>query len=279
MRSFVALGAISLVGAAALFACGDDSSGDGTAGTSGAGGSAGTAGGAGTAGSAGTAGGGAGGTAGTGGGGGTGGAPAAPASNCTGCVQLTIQLPATPINATNGTSIGYQFGAAATAAPFDLTDVTSITWRVQALTTNANFFVQPYLQNGPPEDAAYNGSYAAISPLTAAAFAPGQWVDVTLNVAALASGGGADAGADAGGDAGDAGGTPITAFDKSVTRAIGLNLGGTATAGAGQVSVEVDSVTVVGTSNFTTKPFTADVEGLTLNNYQNIPGALPTAFH
>lgn len=284
MRSFVALGVVSMVAVASMAACGDDSS-DARPGLGGTGGATGGTSGGGTGGAtAGTSAGGTGGVA-AGGAGGTGGAPTAPASNCTGCVQLTMPAGGTlPTGATNFQA-GYIFSAPATAAPFDLSDVTTITWRVQALTTSANYYIQPILQNAPPEDPAYAfGFYPGNIALTAAAFAPGAWVDVVLDVAAIGTVVG-DAGADAGEpppvavDAGDAG-IVLTAFDKSRTRTIGLNVGALPTTPAGSiVSIEVDSVTVAGTSNFTTKTFTANAEGLTLNLYQQPTGTLPPAFH
>ena len=281
MRSFLTYGAISLVGIAALYACGDDSGGDGTVSTAGTGGQGGSAGG-GMGGSSGGmsmsgAGGGGAGMAGSG----AGGAPSIPASNCTSCVQLSVVIPATPVSATNGSQGGYIFSAPATAAPFDLTNVTSITWHVQVLTPNAAYFVQPFLQNAPPEDPAYAfGSYPAQVALTAAAFPAGTFVDVAMAITALPGGsGGGDAGADAG-DAGDAGGSAtLTAFDKSKVRTIGLNVGAGPTSPAGVVSVEVNEVTVAGTSNFQTKTFDTGVDGLSLNMYMVPAGTLPPAAH
>jgi hypothetical protein len=195
---------------------------------------------------------------------------------------LSVVIPATPVSATNGSQGGYIFSAPATAAPFDLTNVTTITWRVQALTTGATFYVQPFLQNAPPEDPMYlYGSYPAQVALTPAAFASGMFVDVPMAISALPGGGGADAGADSGaGDAGDAGGTVLlTAFDKSKVRTIGLNVGAGPTSPAGVVSVEVSEVVVAGTSNFTSKTFDTGVDGLALNMYMVPPGTLPPAFH
>src|SRR5262249_5779846 len=155
-------------------------------------------------------------------------------------------IPATPLDATNMLSQAtYAFSAPATAAPFDLTNVTTITWRVQALTNNANYYVKPFFQNRPPEDSTYKGDYAETAAmLTATAFAPGAWVDLAVNVAALSGGSSAaDAGTDGGSvDAGDAGSSAPTgtlaAFDKSKTRYVGLYVGALAAAGAGLVSVE-----------------------------------------
>jgi hypothetical protein len=289
MRSFLTYGFISLVGVAALYACGDDS-GDGSPATGGSGGSAG----AGTGGSAGgsnmAGSGGGGGSAGsTGGTAGAGGAPnvTPPASNCTGCVQLSTPIPATPLDTTNMLSQAtYAFSAAPTAAPFDLTNVQTITWRVQALTTNANYYVKPFFQNRPPEDSTYKGDYGEMAVmLTPAAFPAGTWMDIAVNVAALPGGSsGADAGVDGGtADAGDAGAAApagtLAAYDKSLTRYVGLYVGALAAAGAGLVSVEVDSVTVVGTSNFTTQDFATNPGNFIIDTgYQSPVGALAPAF-
>src|SRR5262249_35621542 len=97
--------------------------------------------------------------------------------------------------------------------------------------------------------------------------------------------GGADAGADGGvdagstaADAGDAGTAVLTAFDKSKVRVVGLAVGGLAAASGQLVSVEVDSVTVAGTSNFTTKDFAAGVDRWPANtSYQSPPGSTATA--
>jgi hypothetical protein len=267
-----------------MVACGDDSSDDRPS----LGGSGGTSGGTGgTGGTAGVTNGGTGGTsnAGTGGTsaagtGGTGGAPEVPASNCNGCVQLTVPYGGTlPTGATNFQA-SYEFTAAPTAAPFDLSNVDTITWRVQALTTGATYFVQAYIQNGPPENASYSGAYEGNVNLTAAGFPADSWVDVSVDVGALAGGFG-DAGAPIDAGAGDSdAGVVLTAFDKAYARAIGLQVGATgATTGSGVVSVEIDSVTVTGSSNITTKTFDAGTEGLTLNTYQAPTGSAPAAFH
>jgi hypothetical protein len=277
MRSFVALGLVSLVGFAGMAACGDDD-GDGGPIVS-RGGSGGTAGrgGAGGGGAGGGGGGGAGGVA--GGAGGGGGAPQAPAANCTGCVQLSVPVGGTlPTGATNFQA-GFQFNATAPAAPFDLTDVETITWRIQALTTNASYYVQLFMQTAPPEDPAYAyGFYAGNVALTPAAFAPGAWVDVSIDVGAIGA-----PGADAGDeepdvDAGDGGVTLLTAFDKSKARAIGIQVGALPTVPAGFVSIEVDSITVTGTSNFTSKTFNTTAEDMALNNYLAPPTTPAPAF-
>jgi hypothetical protein len=284
MRSFLTLGCISLVTVAAFVACGDDSNGPtGTAGTAGAGGGAGAAGSAGAGGGAGS-----GGSSGTGSGGtaGTGSVTPPPPTNCTGCLQLTVPIPATPIDTANSrTAVQAAFTTGPTAAAYDLTNVTAITWRIQVLTPDANFFIQPFVQDGPPEDPGYlySASSPALIPLTATAFPAGSFANVTLDIAALGGGtAGADAGADGGADsgavdagvvadAGDGGVQTLTAFDKSKVRIIGINVGGLAAAAGQQVSIEIDSVTVEGTSNFTAKTFDTTVEGLTLNTYYNFP--------
>jgi len=184
-------------------------------------------------------------------------------------VQLSVAINATPPAGAMNNQAGFIFSAPATAAPFDLSEVDTITWRVQALTPNAQYFVQPILQTAPPEDPTYAfGVYPAQVALTPAAFPAGMFVDVVLDVGAIGGVVG-DAGADAGGGEPEAdAGAVLTAFDKSKTRTIGLNVGAQAAAPVGLVSVELDAVTVVGTSNFTSKTFTANAEGLTLNMYQ-----------
>lgn len=113
----------------------------------------------------------------------------------------------------------------------------------------------------------------------------------------LSGGGAADAGADAA-DAGDAGtatagdasvgdagagadaGGLLTAFDKSKVRVFALNVGSIAAA-AGVVSVEVQSVTLTGTSpNFSNVDFSTGLNGLSANNYLALPGTQfpPVAF-
>jgi hypothetical protein len=286
MRSFLTYGLISLGAVAALYACGDDS-GDGstsTGGTSSVGGSAGAGGSGGAAGNAGTAGVGGGGAAGSAGSG----AVVVPMANCTQCVQLTTPIPAAPLDTAGMRSQAtYALSAPMTAAPFDLTNVTTITWRVKALTPNANYYVQAFLQNRPPEDSSYKGDYTeAPVPLTPATFTADAWVDVVVNVAAQPgpAGSGADAGADGGADAGDAGpaapaGT-LPAFDKSKTRYVGLYVGALAAGHPGLASVEIDSVTVVGTSNLVTQTFDTNVGAMVIDTgYQSPPGAVAPAWH
>lgn len=291
MRNILTFGALSLAMAAGIAACGDDDGGDspsngGTAGRAGAAGNGGTAGGG-----AGGAPGGAGGTAGTGGAGGAAPLPAIPDATCEGCVQLTVSNnSATPPAGATQNQAGYIFIAAPTAAPFDLSQVETITWRIQVLTPDAAFFVQPFIQSAPPEDPNYAFGFfpTAVTTLPATAFPAGEWRDVVLDVGAIGAVVGLDAGADGGDastgeppapavDAGDAGPVVLTAFDKAFTRQIGLNVGAQPAAPRGWVSIQVDSVTVEGTSNFTTKTFDTGVDTLQLNNYQVPTGTLPPA--
>ena len=224
----------------------------------------------------------------------------APAADCTGCVQLTASVPATITDTMLMENVvQFQFPPPPAAMPpFDLSNVTAITWRVRALTNDPSFFVRPLVQNSPPEAADYNlGAIGQRAMLTATAFPPGSWQDVTLD---LSAGGSADAGVDAdagdasaggagglvaaGGSAGAAGaggaGATLTAFDKSKVRVFALNIGSIAAA-AGLVSVEVQSVTLTGTSpNFSNVDFSTGLNGLTANNYLALPGTqFPPAPH
>lgn len=264
MRSFLTYGFISLVGVAALYACGDDDGGGATS-TGGQGGSAG-AGTGGSAGNAGSAGGGAGGSSGTAGNGGAGGAPPV-ATNCTGCVSFEI-----PFAAASQAAL-YQIVYAAPGLDFSNA---VITWKVQVLAgANANLFVKPQIQNGMALN--YAGYYnAPPTPLTAATFPAGTFVDVVLNTAAIpAVGGGAvDAGTDGGAvDAGDAGAAPAAGgFDKSKVEQLQIQFGSTAAfTGTQNLAVEIDSVAITGVTGTTGATFTTGVEGLTLNNYMGSP--------
>jgi hypothetical protein len=268
MRSIVALGVVSLAVAAGLVACGDDSSDDRPS----LGGSGGTSGG--SAGSGGAAGGGAGGTGGgtggtSAGGGGAGGA--GPSITCTGCLELELPVVA------GASNLGFQFNINAPAAPLDLSDST-VTWKVQLLPAdaNANFFVQTYVANGPPEDPGYAfNNYANYTALTTAGFPAGTWVDIVHDVGALPAAGGSDAGADSGPE-GDGGVVPITAFDNSVVRAVGIQIGAAmANTTTGTVRILVDSVTFTNATGAPAGTFTVDAEGLTANNYQMLPGVTP----
>lgn len=270
MRSFLTYGLISLVGVAALYACGDDS-GDGTTtpgtgGTSGAGGSAGVGGGAGSTGVGGGAG------SGVSGGGGSGGVASVPA-NCTGCVELEV-----PFTAPAQAAL-YQI--VYPAPGLDFSNAT-ITWSVQLLAGgDPNLFIKLQIQNGVA--LGYQGYYGApATVLTAANFAPGQWVNVTLNTATIpaVAGGAGDAGApDGGADAGDSGVVaPVAgAFDKSKVEQLQFQLGSTATfTGSQNLAVEIDSVVITGVTGTTGATFNAGVEGLALNNYGGSPTPVGT---
>lgn len=294
MRSLITLGVVSLVGVAGMVACGDDDSGDGPVATAGTGGAGGSTGGTGGTAGANVGGGGTGGT--NVGGGGAGGAaplPPVPTADCTGCVQLTVSNNSTVlVDGATQNQAGYIFVAAPAADPWDLSDIQSITWSIQALTPNAAYFVQPFLQTAPPEDPAYGGAFPPGIPLAPATFPAGEFVDVTIDVAAI---GVTVIPNDAGADAGDAGvtvipvdnfvdagsadaGVTLSGFDKRFTRFVGLNVGANVGAPLGWVSVVVDSVTVNGgTTTFPNKTFTSGIEELQLNMYQVPPGTLPPA--
>src|SRR4051812_10951374 len=192
MHTYFSCAAITCLTAAALFGCGDDT-GALPVGNAGAGGNAGGGGASGSAGNAGTA-------------GTTAMLPPAlmaPQADCTGCVQLTASVPATLTDMTLMENVvQFQFPPPPAAMPpFDLSNVTAITWRVRALTNDPSFFVRAIVQNSPPEAADYSlGALGDRAMLTAAAFPPGTWVNVTLDLSGTGS---ADAGVEA--DAGDAG--------------------------------------------------------------------------
>lgn len=287
MRSFVALGILSLVGVASLAACGDDESSPNTGnGGSGGSGTAGSAGNAGEGGSAGTAGNGNGGTAGNAGSAGSGGGVVAP---CTTCVELVVPLTGTPVAPAPLEQATFQFNAAATAAPWNFS-AGSVTWRVQVLAddVNANYFLQTIAQNGPPEDEDYSGGiYTGFTALSAANFPAGQWRDVTLDIGAYPlPAGAADAGpaVDAGEGEGDGGvvappGATAT-FDKRIVRAIGLQVGAAAAnTTAGEVRIFVDSVTFTNVDGTPAGTFAAGVDGLTLNDYQQPVGTPTPIYH
>lgn len=272
MRSFLTYGFISLVGVAALYACGDDSGDGSTTPQGGSGGSAGTAGAGGGAGTAGMAGAG-GGSSGSAGMGGSGGAPPVP-TNCTGCVSMEI-----PFTAASQAAL-YQIVYAAPGLDFSNA---TITWKVQVLAgNNANLFVKPQIQNGMALN--YAGYYnAPMTALTATPFAANTFVDVVLNTASIPAvgGGGGDAGVDAGAlaDAGDAG-TPAPAaggFDKTKVEQLQIQFGSTAAfTGTQNLAVEIDSVAITGVTGTTGATFTTGVEGLVLNNYPNSPTPVGT---
>ena len=123
MRSILAFGALSLVTAAGVFACGDDDNGgpSGTAGRGGTAGAGGASGGTGGA-SGGTGGAATGGTAGVGGG--TAQLPPLPTATCSGCVVLTVSNnSATLVDGATQNQAGFLFSSPATAAPWDLSAV------------------------------------------------------------------------------------------------------------------------------------------------------------
>jgi hypothetical protein len=296
MRTFVAFGIVSLVGAG-MVACGDDDTGGGPGvGGSSNGGSAGSAGagGAPTGGSAGT--GGAAGTAGNGGGtGGSGGPPpdVAPLATCTGCVELIAPVigPRSADNVADEAS--YIFSL---VAPVDFSDAV-ITWRIAAVQPNAGYSVVIFAQNGQVLN--FAGVYADTA-LQPTAFPANEFREISLDVGAIAPAPG-DAGVpdasvappvdpgpgtDAGADAGDAG-APVSTppnvtegFDKSQIIQIGIFVGVNETfIGNTTVRVAVDQVTITGVPGQADRTFTAGAEGLTINQYNVPPGTPAPVFH
>lgn len=277
-----------MVGAAAMFACGDDDSDGNTAGaggTAGVGGSAGTGGGAGSAGTGGGAG-----TAGTAGQGGTAGSGGSPSlATCTGCIEIAVPVSGGNSTANLADQAIFQFTLPAAT---DFSNAV-ITWKVMALENNDNFFVGAFAQNGPPLHPNYDGVYPGTPParqnLTAAAFPPNAWTNVVLDLSAYrAAVTAADAGADAAppvvvadaGDAGAAAGLDPGLYDKSVTLFYGLQVGNNAAfTGAGTIHIAIDSVTITGVPGVTDKTFTTGVDALGLNTYQLPPGTLAPVHH
>lgn len=296
MRSIVTLGVVSLVVAAGMVACGDDSSDDGPS-LGGSGGTSSGAGGGGTGGapggSGGTGGTPSGGTGGTSGGtGGTGGSGpnTDPLATCTGCVELIAPL--TGPNDNGGTTneadqVGYQF-AAPTGTVIDFSDAV-ITWRVAAVAPDANTSITLYAQNG--EAQGYAGAYQFFA-LDPTAFPANTLRDVSIDLravpAAPSDAGAPEPPADAG--AGD-GGAPVLPmvvngnggaipFDKSQITQFGITLGVSGTfTGSTVLRVAVDQVTFQGTSGQADRTFTTGIESLAINQYQVPPGTREPVHH
>ena len=233
------------------------------------------------------------GTSGSGGMGGSG-MTAAP---CSGCVELEL-----PVEG-DGRDLGFQFNFG--GEPLDAS-AGSVTWRVQLLSddANANWFMQTYAANGPPEDPGFAfNSYTNYTQLTAANFPSGMWVDVTHDLSSLGGAPAGDAGADAGGDAGpvdagtvdagvvadagadasaDAGPAPVllSAFDAAYVRSVGIQIGAAAAnTDSGTIRLLVDSVTFTGIDGAPMGTFDMTAEGLVANNYQNIAGVTDPTHH
>ena len=275
MRSFVTLGVFSLLGAAALASCGDDDPGTGTGGMGGSGTTAGSGGSMAGSGTGGSMAGSGGSMAGSGG---SGGATAlTPLADCTGCVELIVPVNGGNSDANMADQVGYQI--AFTPPPgIDMSNAV-ITWRVQAVENNDNFFLNLYAQMGAP---GYAGQYEPYTALTAAAMPAGEFRNIVLDLSTIAPLGGAPAG-DAGtpADAGDAGGGALrapqnAAFNKAQIESIGIQVGTSAAfTGAGVVRVAVDSITIAGVPGQAERTFTTGAEGLAINAYQIPPGTLP----
>lgn len=285
----ITLGVLSLVGAAALVvACGDDEGGTpGSGGTSNNGGAAGASGntnggnaGAAGANTGGTAGGGTAGNAGAAGGGP--GPDLDPIATCTGCVELIAPVTGPNDNSVNPPinqqdQVSFIFTIPAPGGDFSNGVVT---WRIQALETNANLTVNLFAQNGAP---GYAGVYPVTRTLAATDLAVGTWTDVVLDLSQYEplAGAGGDAGPPPAADAGDGGGAllPNNGFNKAAVAQYGITLGiNNTTTGSAVVRVAVDSVTITGAPGQTTKTFDAGVEGLAINQYQ-VPTGTPAPVH
>lgn len=303
MRTFVALGMMSLVAGACVVACGDDDdgntpalggSGGGGAGGEGGGGAGGTPSGgdASTAGTGGTTS-----TGGTGGAGGSGGAPpdVAPLATCSGCVELIAPVvgPRSADNVADEASFIFALGG-----PVDFSDGV-ITWRIAAVQPDPNNVVVLFAQNGQALN--FAGVYAetALAPAT---FPANEFRDISLDLAAIApvpgDGGVPDASVppppppppaelDAGADAGDAAAPPVVAppnvtdgFDKSQITQIGIFVGvNEAFIGNTTVRVAVDQVSITGVPGQADRTFTEDTEGLVINQYNVPPNTPAPIFH
>jgi hypothetical protein len=260
MRSFITLGAISLVGAAALFACGDDDNDTPLPSVGGSGGSAGSGGGAGSGGTSGSGGsGGTGGISGSGGGGGTGGGGQG-AAPCVGALEGGCARISIPAEATANADFEIDLGVAGVSMA-----ETTLTFRVKASAATGGA-LQVYIKNGAAQN--YAGYYTAFRTLATTT----AWTDVVVNLAPcnLPAGGAGDAGV-VEADAGDAGGgvqcpppPDANAFDKRAVRFVGIQILPPAAAPRPAVTVDVDSI------KFSVHPpaditFATTVEGLVAN--------------
>jgi hypothetical protein len=270
MRSLITLGVLSLVGASALMACGDD---DGTR----PGTTAGTGGVAGRAGAGGASGGAAGvaGRAGGGGainGGGAGGAApvaVAPTGPCVGALEGGCARLFVPATATGNTEFEIDLGAAGV----DLS-ASVVTVRLKALGTTPGA-IQVYAKNGAAQGFAnYYVGYRTVATTL-------DWTTIAIDLAACEGSAAADAGVVAAVDAGDAGG-PVACgnagtvagvsvpFDKSAVRWIGIQAVLPAGTTAAITTIDVDSITFAPNppANVT---FATTVEGVTPNAFSTPP--------
>jgi hypothetical protein len=284
MRNILTFGALSLAMAAGIAACGDDDGDDGPSGTGGTAGRGGTGGTGGATGGTGGA---------TGGAGGSGGAAQLPGplATCTGCVELIAPLTGPndgAVDTTLADQIAYQFSF---ATPVDFSDGV-VTWTVAAVAPNVNTFVQLFAQNG--QALGFAGAYLTFA-LDPVLFPANEFREIVIDVAALAAAPG-DAGVpdageppvvvvDAGADAGDASvpataPTVIGAFDKSLITALGITIGvGDTFTGSTVLRVAVDEVGIAGVPGQAARTFTAGVDTLGLNNFQNLAGMQAPVHH
>jgi hypothetical protein len=273
MRTSVALGFLSLVGAVALVGCGDDDGdGPGVGGSAGSGGSAGGGmGGSAGGGMGGSAGGGMGGSAGGGMGGSAGnaGVDVSPQATCTGCLELIV--PVTGPNSAENLNDQVSWIITFTP-PVDMSNAV-ITWEVQAVEANDNAFVSIFAQNGAP---GYAGVYPAGLGLSAANFPANMFTPLTLDLSTYGVPPGVDAGAPAA-DAGDGGALidPGT-FDKTQVAQIGITLGaGMTFTGSDVLRIALDDVLIEGVDGVMSRTFAAGADGVGLNQYQ-VPTGTPT---
>jgi hypothetical protein len=214
--------------------------------------------------------------------GGMGGMPPAlgPLATCTGCAELIVPVSGANSAENMADQVGYQIGFAPPPG-LDMSNA-RITWRVQAVENNDNFFLNLYAQMGAP---GYAGQYEPYTSLSAASMPAGTFRDITLDLSTILPLGGVagDAGAATGdaGDAGDGGGGALrapqnAAFNKAQIESIGIQVGTTAMfTGTGVVRVAIDSITITGVAGQeAVRTFTTGIEGLGINMYQVPPGTL-----
>jgi hypothetical protein len=164
--------------------------------------------------------------------------------------------------------VGYQFNIPAPGA--DFRDA-RITWRVMASTNNDNLFVSLYAQNGAPD---YSNIYPPGPALSVLNFPPGQWVDLTLDLATYGYLPGTE-GADGAGAALIDPGT----FDKTTVESFGIQLKtGSAFAGTRAIRLLIDRVAVDGVPG-QSRSFDESADGLNVNQYEVPLGTQPPLHH
>lgn len=192
-------------------------------------------------------------------------APSPPVAPCTGCVELVAPMSGANSADNLQDQVGYQFNIPAPGADFRSA---RITWRIMAATNNDNLFVSLYAQNGAPD---YSNVYPAGPALSTVNFPPGEWVDLTLDLATY--------GYLPGTVGAEATGAPLTdpgTFDKTTVESFGIQLKtGGAFTGTRAIRLLIDSVTVEGAAGQSTRTFDEGAEGLGVNQYQVPLGTQP----